>query len=228
MTPPLRVTHVLFDIDGTLVDFAAAFQAGTRAAAAELSRLTGREVRGRELWEAQQAASRAARAGFGDRGEGRMGAFRAAVASFGCNEGEADTIVEIFITVRDGLVQPYEDAEETVVALRERGFGLVAASNGNADLTRLPLFDHFETRWLAAEVGVSKPDPRFFLGALERVRARPETAVMVGDRLDNDYEPARAAGMHAVLIDRERTVDDASVVRIGALGELLELLERAT
>jgi FMN phosphatase YigB (HAD superfamily) len=156
-----------------------------------------------------------------------MTALRNALASFGCGEGQVASMIEVFMRTRDGHVQPYDDAASTVAALRERGFGLIAASNGNSDLTRLPLFEHFGLKWLAAEVGLSKPDPRFFLGALEHVGARPAATVMVGDRLDNDYEPAIAAGMHAVLIDRERRVQDASVVRIEALRELLDLVERA-
>lgn len=226
MTPPFRVTHVVFDIDGTLVDFGAAFQAGLRAVAVELSGVVGREVHGRELWEAQQAAGLALDGRPGGRGPYRLTALRNALASFGCDGEQVASLIGVFTAARDGLVQPYEDAEATVVALRERGFELIAASNGNSDLTRLPLFEHFGLKWLAAEVGLSKPDPRFFLGALDRAGARPEAAVMVGDRLDNDYEPARRAGMHAILVDRERKVEDASVVRIEALVELLELLTR--
>ncbi|MEZ4554149.1 MAG: HAD family hydrolase [Dehalococcoidia bacterium] len=227
VTPPLAVSVVVFDIDGTLVDFGAAFQAGLRATALDLSRLVGREVPVRDLWAAQQAAGSVLDGRPGGRGQYRMAALRSALASFSCDEGQVAALIDVFTAARDGLVQPYTDAESTVVALRARGFELIAASNGNSDLTRLPLFDHFKTRWLAAEVGLSKPDPRFFLGALERVGVRPEAAVMVGDRLDNDYEPARSVGMHAVLVDRERKVEDPSVLRVSALAELLELVERA-
>ena len=47
-----------------------------------------------------------------------------------------------------------------------------------------------------------------------------ETTLAVGDRLDNDYEPARAAGLHAVLIDRAERIADGVVVRVSALTEL--------
>jgi len=223
----LAVSHVVFDIDGTLLDFGAAFRAGVGATAEELSRLTGREVGGREVWDAQQAAGAALDGRAGGRGMYRMTALRNALASFGCDQTQVASLIEVFSAARDELLQPYDDTEETVAALHERGFVLVAASNGNAEMARLPLFRYFDATWFARDTGVSKPDPRFFLGALDHVGARPEFAVMVGDRFDNDYEPARLAGMHAVLIDRERRVDDASVVRIGALTELLGLLERA-
>ena len=47
------------------------------------------------------------------------------------------------------------------------------------------------------EQGFSKPDPAVFSLLNERLAARgilPEETLMIGDRLDNDIEPARAAG----------------------------------
>jgi FMN phosphatase YigB (HAD superfamily) len=47
------------------------------------------------------------------------------------------------------------------------------------------------------ELGFSKPDPRVFgrlTAALERRGILPKEVLMVGDRLDNDIEPARTAG----------------------------------
>ena len=50
----------------------------------------------------------------------------------------------------------------------------------------------------SAEEGVSKPDERIFIIALERAGCRAERAVMVGDRLDNDIEPAKRLGMKTI------------------------------
>ncbi|MFN8639459.1 MAG: hypothetical protein U0360_08370 [Dehalococcoidia bacterium] len=47
----------------------------------------------------------------------------------------------------------------------------------------------------------------------------------VGDRIDNDYEPARAAGLHALLIDRAARLDD-TLPRVRALTEVAALVER--
>lgn len=227
MTPPFRVSHVVFDIDGTLVDFVAAYHAGMRAAAERASMLTERVITAEDLRTAQRTASAELRGGVLTAGETRVQAFRAAAASFGCDEDGVTAVAEAFEQTRDGLLQPYDDVEETVVGLHGRGIVLVAASNGNADMARLSVFWYFTATWFAEAAGVSKPDPRFFLGALDRVGARAETSLMVGDRLDNDYEPARATGMHAVLIDRERKVEDPSILRIAALTELLDLVEPA-
>lgn len=52
----------------------------------------------------------------------------------------------------------------------------------------------------SAEEGVAKPDLRMFERALERAACRPEEAVMIGDRLDNDIAPANGLGMHTIWI----------------------------
>jgi HAD superfamily hydrolase (TIGR01549 family) len=50
--------------------------------------------------------------------------------------------------------------------------------------------------------GVQKPDPAFFTRLAHESDAPPSQIVYVGDRLDNDVLPARAAGMWAVFLRR--------------------------
>ncbi|MDR1628778.1 MAG: HAD family hydrolase [Oscillospiraceae bacterium] len=45
---------------------------------------------------------------------------------------------------------------------------------------------------------IMKPDVRLFTIALEQAGCAPQQAVMVGDRLDNDIEPAKKTGMKTV------------------------------
>ena len=52
----------------------------------------------------------------------------------------------------------------------------------------------------SAEEGVSKPDRRIFDIALSRAGCKPENAVMIGDRLDNDIAPAKRLGMKTVRV----------------------------
>lgn len=52
----------------------------------------------------------------------------------------------------------------------------------------------------SAEEGVSKPDKRIFEIALSRAICKPQHAVMVGDRIDNDIIPAKALGMKTIWI----------------------------
>ena len=48
--------------------------------------------------------------------------------------------------------------------------------------------------------GVSKPDRHIFEIALERSCCKPENAVMIGDRIDNDIVPAKQLGMKTIWV----------------------------
>lgn len=100
---------------------------------------------------------------------------------------------------------------ETLAALRAGGVLLGIASNAQPyTLTELDealagfglgmdLFEPDLVFWSFAH-GFSKPDPHVFrlLGArLAARRIEPSDTLMVGDRLDNDVRPARAAGWNA-------------------------------
>lgn len=52
----------------------------------------------------------------------------------------------------------------------------------------------------SAEEGVSKPDRRIFEIALERSSCKPENAVMIGDRINNDIVPAKQLGMKTIWV----------------------------
>ena len=75
-------------------------------------------------------------------------------------------------------------------------------------------------------LGVSKPDPAFFGALVAAAGCEPPQAAYVGDRVDNDVLPAKAAGMVAVHVRRGPWgyLQDASVadVRVDSLAELPE------
>ena len=52
----------------------------------------------------------------------------------------------------------------------------------------------------SAEEGLEKPDRRIFELALSRADCKPENAVMIGDRVDNDIIPAKKIGMKTVRV----------------------------
>lgn len=228
----IRVGHVILDVDGTLVDFDTALRAALEATAGALSERLGTLVtpgglraarervaaepawRGRRLREIRDESFRRVIAQAGGDGAGNVGALVAEALG-------------VYYEARDSALRPYPEVEAAVEALLGRGFTLVAASNGNAALERLPVFRGFAHLHFAETAGVSKPDPRFFEGALAQSGGRAGSAVSVGDRFENDYAPARALGMHAVLLDRSGSASDAALVRIRTLADLPGLLEAA-
>jgi putative hydrolase of the HAD superfamily len=94
---------------------------------------------------------------------------------------------------------------EALDALRGDGLTLVAVSNSDGTVEQglrdTGLRPYFDAVVDSAVVGFEKPDPRIFRHALERVDARPERTVHVGDLYAADVVGARAAGLHALLLD---------------------------
>ena len=80
--------------------------------------------------------------------------------------------------------------------------------------------------------GVSKPDPKFFEKIIEAAGVPAECIAYVGDRVDNDVIPARAAGMTAVFLRRgpwgwmheERPEIEQAHLRLRTLEGLADIL----
>jgi HAD superfamily hydrolase (TIGR01549 family) len=66
---------------------------------------------------------------------------------------------------------------------------------------------YFEVWGVSDDVGLEKPDPRLFAHVLETAGVIPGRSAMVGDRLDYDVRPSKAAGMHAVWLLRGEAPD---------------------
>jgi len=225
-SPRLRVTHVLLDVDGTLVDSDAAAQAARQAAASRCAALTHAEVSALDVVRLRQTV-------LNDplwRGVAGSAIRRETVRRLLAEHEVADEdalrdVLASFIEARDCALTTFPDVRACLIELRARGITLIAASNGDVDLERVGLAKFITDTHYAHEVGVAKPDPRFFTLALSRFDIPSHAALAVGDRVDNDYDPARAAGLHSMVIDRAGAVVDPSVARITALTELPALVE---
>lgn len=72
---------------------------------------------------------------------------------------------------------------------------------------RLGLNGFFNEIIISDEIGIRKPNPRLFEYALSKMGVKPESAILVGDRLDNDIIPAKKVNIHTVLIHRKTKYD---------------------
>jgi len=101
-------------------------------------------------------------------------------------------------------IMPFPETPRTLFALRDSGFKIYAATNGNAlkqwdKLIRLGLYLLFEEVFVSEEVGVEKSSS-FYKKILKKLKLNPEEAVMVGDRPDKDILAAKSAGMKTIRI----------------------------
>lgn len=225
--PPFAVSLIILDVDGTLVDFVGAMRNGLTAVARDISkRAGGAELQVDRLNHLRNQVAQDLEWQNRDLNEIRRESFRRMLAQF--DQGDSttvDAIESLYYTVRRESMVVFPDVEESLIELRQQGLRLIAASNGNLSLASVGLDSYFEDTHYAEEVGISKPNPAFFTRAVKKFEGSTETTLAVGDRLDNDYEPALAAGLHAVLIDRTGRIEDTAIVRITALTELPRLIQ---
>ena len=121
----------------------------------------------------------------------------------------------------------HPDALPAIAALRARGLRVGAAGNMYSHHEEF-LRPHVDSVGSSERWGVEKPDAGFFAHVVEAADAPAEEIVYVGDRVDNDVVPARAAGQRAVRIRRgahARVESPDGIVTIGSLSELPEALD---
>jgi len=98
----------------------------------------------------------------------------------------------------------YADARPCLAALRDTGIWVGVAGNQTLRvgeiLRKLDLSaDMIVT---SEELGATKPDDAFFRALISAAPCEASHIIYVGDRLDNDLKPAKAAGMRTVFIRR--------------------------
>lgn len=133
-----------------------------------------------------------------------------------------------------GVDDLYPDALGCVAAVRRAGLGVGVAGNQPAGVEDLLRHAGLNADFVASSAawGVAKPDRGFFSRVIDEAKVSAGHILYVGDRLDNDVLPARAAGMRTGFIRRgpwgylhslkpEAALAD---LRIHTLLELTELL----
>lgn len=127
------------------------------------------------------------------------------IASIGGNAyKEAATYFGLQITPWPAhLEKLYPQTVQILTSLQKKyRLGLIANQNPGLEsrLRDFGIAHLFEVTASSAEVGIAKPDFRIFLWALEQANCRPEEAMMIGDRLDNDIVPAAKLGMKTLWV----------------------------
>lgn len=122
----------------------------------------------------------------------------------------------------------FPETEETLSALKERGFILEVISNFDSRLfgilEGLRIASWFDSVVISSRVGYAKPAPEIFQNALGLYRLKAEEVMHVGDSLENDAAGASAAGLTGVLLDRNGGARSNSFQRVRNLKEILSLL----
>jgi putative hydrolase of the HAD superfamily len=162
----------------------------------------------------------------------RRGAWQTALADCGIDDlALAQELAERFPRERAAREVVFPDVQPVLRQLRA-SYRLGLVSNGPSDVQRAKLATSglaafFEVVLISTEVGVGKPDPRIFAGALAGLGAAPHEAVMVGDSLERDVAGAQAAGLQAIWLNRSGQpcpTGLAPALQIARLEELAQAL----
>ena len=104
---------------------------------------------------------------------------------------------------RCDLEQLYPCTEKLLSDLsKQYRLGIIANQEAGTEgrLEKWGIKNFFDVIVASTEAGCSKPDLRIFEIALSQAGCKPENAVMIGDRIDNDIIPAKKLGMKTVWV----------------------------
>ena len=202
---PDRIEALLFDFGGTVafLDY--------ELLADEFSR-PGRRLDAAALERAEYAGraaiDRALLAPAKDLDRVYVSYFDSWMRAAGVPDEEVDELRERFREIHSKsslwrVVRP--GVREALERFRAAGLRLAIVSNaeGNveSDAIRFGIKNYFDAIIDSHVVGVSKPDPRIFEIALERLGVAPRAALFAGDIYSVDMLGAKAAGIDGKLID---------------------------
>lgn len=131
----------------------------------------------------------------------RHEAIRRVLLRGGDDPALADPAFEVFFAERQ-RVDLFDDALPMLAFLSER-FPVVALSNGNADVHRVGIGEHFHASVSSREFGIGKPDPRIFHAAAEAAGVVSGEVLHIGDDARLDGVGALNAGMQMAWVNRE-------------------------
>lgn len=121
---------------------------------------------------------------------------------------------------------------EALAVIKELGYKTGAVSNSDGTIARQleirGFADRFDVIIDSAVVGFEKPDPRIFGIALEQCGSMPKESLYVGDIYSVDILGARAAGLHAALLDPYGDWPDVDCETFADLPALVRGLSEAT
>jgi putative hydrolase of the HAD superfamily len=101
----------------------------------------------------------------------------------------------------------HDGAEAVFRKLRDRGLILGMGTNYDSRIgsviAGMPALAVLDRVVVSASIGRRKPAQEFFQEVVRLAGCAPREVLFVGDDRDNDYDGSRAAGLQALLIERE-------------------------
>jgi putative hydrolase of the HAD superfamily len=148
-------------------------------------------------------------------------------------DGDVDELIELRREWAKRTLVPRPDALETLAELRRRGHRLGLISVCSEDVSHVwdetPFGGTLDETIFSCDVGISKPDPRIYELACERLAVEPSECLFVGDGANDELPGAERVGMSAVQLRApgEELTEPGKAWRGASIEHLSELLELA-
>lgn len=233
--PEMAIRAVLFDWDGTLVTHnPAAIDVAASAVDAYARKYLGVAAADGDFGRAFQSVLPPYTPGETETSPaiGRIIGEAMTWLGWPCGTNDVEACGRLFFEQHTRYQQVHDDARALLSSLKFRGYRVAVVSNaifpGHYFTTRvneLGLAGYIDSFVSSADVGLAKPNPAPYRRALADLGTEPHDAVFVGDSPVTDIPGARAAGMRAVLLQRNKPVSDRAgflvIERLSALNAFL-------
>jgi putative hydrolase of the HAD superfamily len=135
---------------------------------------------------------------------------------------------------KEGQMVLYPHVRQTISSLMKMGLKLAIVSDAPRmsvwmRLVSLGLDSFFDTVVTTDDTGKKKPDPAPFRMALDRMKIRPDEAIMIGDWAEKDMVGAKALGMKTVFArygDDFNTKDPGSDFEATDISQLVSFVKK--
>ena len=228
-----QIKAVLWDVDGTLLDFheSEVFSLKTCFALHQLGDFTDEMLReyrkiNRRLWRLLEE-------GRAERREVLEGRFEKLFSLYGLDTSVADRFNADYQIHLSDRIFFFPKAQETLELLRAKGIRQYAVTNGTAAAQRPKLAKSgldrvFDAVFISEEMGAEKPAAEFFDKVFEQIGDfAPHELLIVGDSLTSDIRGGNNAGLVTCWFNPDGKVADADVRidhEIRALDEVAGIL----
>ena len=221
---------VIFDLDDTLVNFAATREIAYRRLAEHLdAQGIDSAAFGRVCPTIDRQLFVRFEQGELSRSEYRLRRFSEPLTAIGVVP-RSDLVLQLnklFMDCVNDSPLLFDDVRAVLQRLRALDIRTAILTNGPADGQRRKLHatglaDDVDHVAIGEEIGFSKPSPAAFHSVVERFSLVSHVdALMVGDSPELDYDAALNAGLKALLLDRDNRHPDATRARVRSLDALL-------
>jgi putative hydrolase of the HAD superfamily len=148
-------------------------------------------------------------------------------------EGSVDELIELRREWTKSSLLPRPDALETLAELRRRGHLLGLISVCSEEVSHVwdetPLGGMLDETIFSCDVGISKPDPRIYEIACERLDVEPAQCLFVGDGANDELPGAERVGMTSLQLRApgEELTEPGKMWQGPAIESLREVLAHA-